>query len=184
MLKLYGGAVSRASIVQLYLEELGIPYEFVQLDMKAGAHRQPDFLAINPMGKVPAIEDGEFKLWESGAILLYLADKHGQMPESVEQRAEVVQWVLFSNSTLATGMFIEGNRERETPNLMNPLNELLQRQFYITGEAFNVADVAVGSTLGFMQMMLKFDFSPYPGVMSYANRLFERPSFQKVMGGM
>lgn len=56
MLKLYGGARSRASIVQWYLEELGVPYEFVMLDMQAGEHRQPEFLTINPIGKVPAIE--------------------------------------------------------------------------------------------------------------------------------
>lgn len=74
MLKLYGGARSRASIVQWYLEELGIPYEFVLLDMQAGEHLLPEFLAINPIGKVPAIADGNFTLWESGAILLYLAD--------------------------------------------------------------------------------------------------------------
>lgn len=67
MLKLYGGARSRASIVKWYLEELAIPYEFVLLDMQAGEHRQPEFLAINPMGKVPAIADGDFYLWESGA---------------------------------------------------------------------------------------------------------------------
>ena len=63
MLKLYGGARSRASIVQWYLEELEIPYQFVLLDMQAGKHKEPEFLAINPMGKVPAIIDGDFKLW-------------------------------------------------------------------------------------------------------------------------
>ena len=57
MLKLYGGGRSRASIVQWYLEELGIDYEFVLLDLSAGEHRQPDYLAINPMGKVPAINE-------------------------------------------------------------------------------------------------------------------------------
>jgi glutathione S-transferase len=83
MLKLYGGARSRASIVQWYLEELGVPYEFVLLNMmEKGEHLQPEFLAINPMGKVPAIVDGDFKLWESGAILLYLAQKHGTMPNT------------------------------------------------------------------------------------------------------
>lgn len=71
MLKLYGGARSRASIVRWYLEELSIPYEFVLLDMGAGEHQKPEYLEINPMGKVPAIADGDFKLWESGAILLY-----------------------------------------------------------------------------------------------------------------
>ena len=80
MLKLYGGARSRASIVQWYLEELNIPYEFVLLDLPAGEHQQPEYLAINPMGKVPAIVDGDFQLWESGAIILYLAEKYGICP--------------------------------------------------------------------------------------------------------
>ncbi|MFM7372281.1 MAG: glutathione S-transferase N-terminal domain-containing protein, partial [Sphaerospermopsis kisseleviana] len=62
MLKLYGGAFSRASIVQWYLEELQVPYEFILLDMKAGEHRQPEYLEINPIGKVPAIMDGDLKL--------------------------------------------------------------------------------------------------------------------------
>jgi glutathione S-transferase len=87
MLKLYGGTRSRAAIVAWYLEELAVPYEFVRLDMAAGAHRQPDYLAINPMGKVPALVDGETVVWESGAILLYLADKYGQLPADVRQRA-------------------------------------------------------------------------------------------------
>jgi glutathione S-transferase len=96
VLKLYGGARSRASIVKWYLEEIAVPYEFVMLDMQAGAHLQPEYLEINPIGKVPAIVDGDFKLWESGAILLYLAQKYGKMPESLEQQAEIVQWVMFA----------------------------------------------------------------------------------------
>jgi glutathione S-transferase len=59
MIKLYGGARSRASIVRWYLEELAIPYEFVLLDMSAGEHVQPDFLKLNPFGKVPTIVDGD-----------------------------------------------------------------------------------------------------------------------------
>lgn len=62
MLKLYSGERSRASIIQWYLEELQAPYELVLLDMKAGEHRQPEFLGLNPMGKVPTITEGEFKL--------------------------------------------------------------------------------------------------------------------------
>ena len=80
MLKLYGGARSRASIVQWYLEELELPYEFVLLDMQAGEHLQPAFREINPFGKVPAIIDGNLRLWESGAILLYLAERYVKKP--------------------------------------------------------------------------------------------------------
>jgi glutathione S-transferase len=115
MIKLYGGARSRASIVKWYLEELQAPYELQLLDMKVGEHLQPEFLAINPFGKVPAIADGDFLLWESGAILLYLADKYAEV-KTLEERAIASQWVLFANSTLGNGLFIAETREKEAPN--------------------------------------------------------------------
>ncbi|MFM6196791.1 MAG: glutathione S-transferase family protein [Planktothrix sp.] len=183
MLKLYGGARSRASIIQWYLEEIGVPYEFILLDMTAGEHLKPEFLAINPIGKVPAIIEGDFKLWESGAILLYLAEKQGKLPESIEERAEIYQWVLFGNATLGTGIFIEANREKETPRLLNPLNELLTKQPFLMGDELNVADIAVGSILAYIPMMLQLDLSPYPAVLEYIKRLTERPAFQKTIGG-
>ncbi len=183
MLKLYGGARSRASIIQWYLEELGVPYEFILLDMQAGEHRQPEFLAINPMGKVPAIVDGEFKLWESGAILFYLAQKYGNMPSSLEEQADVNQWILFANATLGPGVFVEASRERETPKLMNPLNQLLEQQPFLLGDELSVVDVAVGSVLAYIPMMLKLDLSEYPAVVDYIKRISERPAFQKTIGG-
>lgn len=183
MLKLYGGSRSRASIVQWYLEELGVPYEFVLLDMQAGEHRQPEYLAINPIGKVPAIVDGDFKLWESGAILLYLADKYGNLNPSVEERATLTQWVLFGNSTLATGIFVEANREKEIPRLLTPLNEVFTEQPFLLGDIFSLADVAVGSILSYIPIMLKLDLSAYPAVLNYIKQLSERPAFQKSIGG-
>ncbi|MUL37606.1 glutathione S-transferase family protein [Gloeocapsopsis dulcis] len=182
MLKLYGGARSRASIVQWYLEELAVPYEFVLLDMQAGEHRQPNFLAINPMGKVPAIVDGDFQLWESGAILLYLAEKYGKEISSLEERAQVAQWVLFANATLGPGIFVEASRDRETPRLLTPLNEIFSRQPFLLGDRFGVADVAVGSILCYIPIMLKLDLSDYPGVLNYMKQLSERPAFQKTIG--
>ncbi|OUC14393.1 MAG: glutathione S-transferase [Alkalinema sp. CACIAM 70d] len=179
MLKLYGGARSRATIIHWYLEELGIPYEFVLLDMAAGAHHAPDFLAINPFGKVPAIEDGDFKLWESGAILLYLAEKYGGGFSSIEEKSIANQWILFANSTLATGVFIEASREKEMPRLMGGLNTLLEKQSYIQGDQFSVSDVAVGSLLSYIPMMLKLDLSGYPAVVQYMQRLAERSAFQR-----
>jgi glutathione S-transferase len=183
MLKLYGGDRSRASIVRWYLEELGVPYEFVKLDMQAGEHCQSEFLAINPMGKVPAIVDGDFQLWESGAILLYLAEKHDKMPPTLEGRAKIAQWVLFANSSLSIGVFVEANRERELPRLMTPLNEILEQQPFILGNEFTVADVAVGSVLGYIPLMLKLDLSVYPAVLNYIKQIAERPAFQKSIGG-
>jgi glutathione S-transferase len=183
MLKLYGGARSRASIVQWYLEELGVPYEFILLDMQAGEHRQPEYLAINPMGKVPAIVDGDFQLWESGAILFYLAQKYGKMPPSLEEQAKINQWILFGNATLGPGIFVEASRERETPKLVTPLNQILEKQPFLLGDELSVVDVAVGSVLAYIPMMLKLDLSEYPAVVDYIKRISERPAFQKAMGG-
>ncbi|WP_088243699.1 glutathione S-transferase family protein [Calothrix rhizosoleniae] len=181
MLKLYGGARSRASIIQWYLEELAVPYEYIQLDMEAGEHRQQIFLGINPMGKVPAIVDGELKLWESGAILLYLADKYGGVSSS-EERAQGAQWSLFANATLGPGVFVEASREREMPRLMAPLDEIFSKQPFLLGDSFSVADVAVGSYLNYIPILLKLDLSDYPHVMKYMQRIAERPAFQKTIG--
>ncbi len=179
MLKLYGGVPSRASIIEWYLEELGISYEFVMLEMKAGEHLQPEYLKINPMGKVPAIVDGDFQVWESGAILLYLADKYSKTPLSPEERAVFSQWTLFANATLSPGIFVEANREREMPRLLTPLNEVFEKQPFLLGNEFSVADVAVGSILNYIPIMLKLDLSSYPAVLDYMKRLSERPAFQK-----
>ena len=183
MLKLYGSVRSRASIVHWYLEELGVPYEFVNLDMQAGEHLQPAYLAINPVGKVPAIVDGDFQLWESGAILLYLADKYARTPLSPERRAVFSQWVLFANATLGPGIFGEENREREMPRLLTPLNEIFSKQPFLLGDEFTVADVAVGSILNYIPMMLKLDLSSYPEVLNYMKQLSERPAFKKSISG-
>ena len=178
MIKLYGGARSRASIVRWYLEELGVPYEFILLDMSTGEHNQPDFLKINPFGKVPAITDGDFALFESGAILLYLCKKYSGKEFSIEQQAILTQWVLFANSTLATGIFTEASRAKELPKLMTPLNELLSKHPYLLGDEFSVVDVAVGAILYYIPLMLKVDLSAYPAVTNYMQSLSSRPAFK------
>jgi len=183
MLKVYGGARSRASIVQWYLEELEVPYEFVKLDMQAGEHRQPDYLAINPFGKVPTIVDGDFQLWESGAILLYLAQKYEKLPDSLQEHAKIIQWVLFGNSTLTAGLFVEANREKELPRLLTTLNTILEQQPFLVGNQFTVADVAVGSIISYIPIILKLDLDAYPAVLNYLNQISQRPAFQKSIGG-
>ncbi|MEO0838531.1 MAG: glutathione S-transferase family protein, partial [Cyanobacteria bacterium J06643_5] len=79
-------------------------------------------------------------------------------------------------------VFVEATRDKEMPKLMNPLNEILGKQPYLLGEEFTVADVAVGSMLNYIPMMLKLDLSEYPNVTNYMEKVSERPAFQKVMG--
>ncbi|OLP18154.1 glutathione S-transferase [Leptolyngbya sp. 'hensonii'] len=182
MLKLYGGARSRATIVKWYLEELQLPYEFVQLDMQAGEHLRPPYTEINPLGKVPAIVDGDFKLWESGAILIYLADKYDQTLTSPEDRALISQWALCANATMSA-MFVEATREKEMPRLLPPLNQLLQNQPFFLGDRFTAADVAMGATLFYAILMLGINYEAYPAIADYIGRLKQRPAFQKIFGG-
>lgn len=181
MLKLYGGSRSRASIVQWYLEELGLNYEFVILDMKAGEHLQPKYLAINPFGKVPGLVDDEFIIWESGAILLYLAEKYGKPPLSIEQKCILTQWVLFANSTLWSGVFVEANRDREMPKIMTTLNNILEGQTFLLGNILTVADIAVASILAYIPVILKIDLSGYPAITEYMQRIADRPAFKKTI---
>ena len=182
MLKLYGGARSRATLVQWYLEELGVDYEFVLLDMGAGAHLEPPYTNINPFGKVPGLVDGEFSVWESGAILLYIAEKYGNELNTPEERAIANQWVLFANATLGPGVFVEASREKEFPRLMAPLNDRLSQQEFMLGSGFSVVDIAVGSYLYYIPAMLRLDISSYPAVAAYIDRLKARPAFQNTMG--
>jgi glutathione S-transferase len=183
VIKLYAGARSRASIVRWYLEELQLPYEIVQLDMSAGEHLQPSYLAINPFGKVPAIQDGDVTLYESGAILLYLADKVGQLGSNPAERGLMYQWVLFGNATLGQGIFNEATREKETVRMLTPLNQHFATHSYLVGDRLTVADIAVGSVLHFLPLMLSVDFRPYPNVQRYVQQLLERPACQRGMLG-
>ena len=182
MLKLYGGSRSRASIIKWYLEEIGLEYEFILLDMEEKEHLQPPFLKLNPMGKVPVIVDQDITLWESGAILLYLAEKYGQEIYSLVQRSIVNQWILFANSTFSTGLFIESNRDREMPKLLPPLENIFQEHQFLLGEKFTVADVALGSMLAYTQILFKLDLSDYPHINKYIQKIAQRPAFKNTIG--
>ncbi|NUN64947.1 glutathione S-transferase family protein [Pseudanabaena biceps] len=183
MIKLYGGARSRASIVQLYLEELQVPYTFQLLDMKVGEHLQPEFLAINPFGKVPAIDDDGLIVWESGAIILYLAEKYDQL-KTLPEKAIASQWILFANSTLANGLFLAEIRDKESPRLLSGLNKVLENQLYITGDLFTVSDVAIGTILGYAIMMLQMSYADYPAIDAYVKRISDRPAYKKAILGI
>ena len=179
---LYGGERTRAASVVWYLEELGISYEYKKLDISAGDNKKPEYLAINPMGKVPGLVDGEFSIWESGAILWYLAAKYGQMPSDLTTKSQTIQWILFANSTLANGLFLEERREQEMPRLLSPLNKIFQEKDYLMGEEFTVADVAVGYYLYIARLLFNLDWQEYPSVLDYLERLSRRQAFKDTVG--
>ena len=200
-LTLYGGARSRASMPRWYLEEKGIPYAWIQLDLEAGEHRQPPFTAINPFAKVPALvddslraPDGEpLQLFESGAILLHLADHHGHdfngsAAEVAAQRALATQWILFANATLAVALFVPSNREREFPRLMTVLDGLLAGgRSLLAGPwgnpTWTVADCAVNAYLAYLPIFFpQIDLSPYPNVQATIAATQARPAYRRVMG--
>ena len=181
-LLLYGGERTRAASVVWYLEELAIPYEYKKLDIRTGENKKPEYLAINPMGKVPALVDGDFSIWESGAILWYLAAKYGQIPSDLTTQGQTIQWILFANSTLANGLFLEDRREKEMPRLLIPLNEILQENSYLMGEKFTVADVAVGYYLYMARLLFILDWQEYPSVLDYLERLSQREAFKDTVG--
>ncbi len=188
-LTLYGGARTRASMPRWYMEEKGIAYDWRMLDMRAGEHSREPFLSINPFGKLPALvhEDpavlgGRLQLFESGAILLYLAELSGECSSSAE-RSLAAQWVLFANATLATALFVPSNREKEFPRLMGVLNGLLDGGKSLMGGSWGVADCAVNAYLAYLPMFFPdLDLSPYPAVQANIAATQARPAYRKVMG--
>ncbi len=99
MITLYTAPTPNGHKVSIALEELGLPYEMRVLDLSKGEQKQPEFLAINPNGRIPAIVDHDaedFAVFESGAILIYLAEKTGRlMPSDPKGRSRVIQWLMF-----------------------------------------------------------------------------------------
>lgn len=168
MLKLYGCPRSRSTRAVWALEEAGAEYEFVNVDLLKGEGRKPEYLQINPYGKVPALVDGDLVLTESAAIVTYIGEKFpacGLVPEDLSQRASYLQWVAFTISeleqplwTLAKHRFalpeqlrlpaIEQTALWEFARAAKVLGQHLQGREYAVGERFTGADILIGHTLG------------------------------------
>lgn len=154
----------------------------MELDISKDENHQAEFLSINPMGKVPAIKMGSFTLWESGAILLYLSEKYGQGDNSLEKRSTINQWILFANATLSPSLFIEEKRLREMPKLLTALNKILTNKSFLVGEQLTAGDVAVVSYLYYAEKLINLDYSAYPAIVDYLQRMTSRSAFQKTLG--
>ena len=127
---LYGGPQTRASMPRWYMEEKGIPYELVEVSIGSSQNLQPEFLAVNPFGKLPAMRDDAVldasgqpvTLFESGAILLHLAEHHGGEINTAADRSRISQWTHFANSTLAFAIFVPDQKLKVLPRLLKQLN--------------------------------------------------------------
>lgn len=157
MLTLYTSPTPNGHKVSVALEELGLAYEVHAINLSAQEQKQPWFLEINPNGRIPAIVDDGFRVFESGAILVYLAEKTGQlMPTDAKGRSEVMQWLMFQMGGVGPMMgqanvffryapekieFAIQRYQRESRRLLEVLNTRLAGREYLT-DAYSIADIA------------------------------------------
>jgi glutathione S-transferase len=138
---------------------------------------------VNPFGKLPALSHGDVHIIESGAILLYLHDLYSS-DTSAAARGRAASWVLFANSTMGNGLYLEHLRPKELPVIMAGLTSTFaDGQHFLEPQGFTVADVAVGGLLLYLPFMFpELDLTPFPAVLAYMNRLAQRPAFQATLG--
>ena len=129
MITFYTADTPNAWKVSIALEELALPYTVRRLDLTAGEQKEPWFLAINPNGRIPAIEDDGFPIFESGAILLWLAEKTGRlMPTDAHGRSRVVQWLMFQMGGVGPMMGQANVFSRYFPEKIQPAIDRYQRE--------------------------------------------------------
>ncbi|MBN8910942.1 MAG: glutathione S-transferase family protein [Rhizobiales bacterium] len=189
MLTLYHNPRSRSTTVHFMLHELGVPFEIVPIDLKAGDHKTPAFLKINPMGKIPVLKDGEAIITETPAILTYLADKYpqaGLAPAIGDpDRGPYLRWLFFYGSCFEPAC-IDLAMKRETPSTMagwgkpsdvlDTLAAALTPGPWLLGERFSAADVMMASGVDYM---LGFKIlPPRQEFVDYAARINARPARQ------
>jgi GSH-dependent disulfide-bond oxidoreductase len=158
MLKFYFNGSPNPTKVALFLEEAGLPYEPVPVDTRKGEQFTPEYLAINPNAKVPAIKDGDTVVFDSNAILLYLAEKTGQFLPGPASRGELLSWLMFT----ATGVgpfsgqavhfrnfapeqiaYARQRYDFEARRHFGVLNDRLAQRRYMVGETYTIVDMDV-----------------------------------------
>jgi glutathione S-transferase len=191
-LTLYHAAPSRSSITRWMLEEVGEPYELHLLDLLRGDQTRPEYLAINPMGKVPALRHGDTIITEGAAICAYLADEFParklNVPVGTPRRGVYLKWLFFGPSCYEPAITDRNFPRREEPrrgmlgygdfdSVMNVLAAAVAEGPYLMGEQFTAADVVIGAGL---RWGLQFKLIPSrPEFTAYVARLAERPALQR-----
>jgi glutathione S-transferase len=178
----------------LALSLLGQPFAYKHVDLRVGAHKQPAYLAVNRYGQVPALEDGDLKLCQSGAILLYLADKFGKMGgKTAEEKARVREWLFWEFDKLASNVYRpraikRGFMKAEDSvytmystmanDALKVLDGALAKSHFLVGNEVTMADVAVYGDVAYAEEAA-IDLSPYANVKAWMGRVEKLPGFKK-----
>jgi glutathione S-transferase len=187
---LYHHPFSRAANVVWPLEELGVPYELRFVDIMTGAQKAPDMVALNPMGKVPILTDGDVVVTEAAAISLYLADRYalGKLAPAPDDaaRAAYLRWSLFSPSVIEPAVSARTAGAQFKPgqvgwgtyeSVIASIESAIAGKSYILGDRFSMADCIFGGSLRYL---LRFKvLEATPTFTAYAERLAARPAAQR-----
>ncbi|HZQ73168.1 MAG TPA: glutathione S-transferase N-terminal domain-containing protein [Burkholderiales bacterium] len=193
MIKLYAWHTPNGRKVSVMLEEAGLPYEVVKVDIAKGEQFTPQFTAISPNQKIPAIVDGGLALAESGAILIYLAEKSGKLLPA-ERRYPVLQWLMFQMSHVGPMLgqahhfrllakeklpYAIERYEKEAARLFTVMENELKRSEFLAGP-YSIADIAT-----YPWVMRHFNFGialeDYPAVKRWTDTIAARPAVQRGM---
>jgi glutathione S-transferase len=189
---LYHAAPSRSSIVLWMLEELGEPYDIKLLKLGAGDNLKPEFLAINPMGKVPTLKHGDTVITESAAICTFLADEYPKaklnVPVGAPGRGVYLKWLFFGPSCIEPAIIDRASPRKEEARramlgygdfdtVMNVTAKAVEKGPWLMGAQFTAADVIIGSNIRF-GMMFKM-LPERKEFLDYAARIAARPAMQR-----
>ena len=197
-MKLYHFPSPNPQKVHFALLELGLECEIVSVDLTKGEHRKPEFLALNPYGRVPVITDGDLTLWESHAILAYLGDKSGKMwPTSAPRRADALRWLFFlSGHVSPPAADLARNRiavkffggkpdedaiargEKALPDVIRIVDGQLAKSKWLLGDDFTLVDCAYGPILNVADKA-GFSFSDFQKVRAYLDAVRSRPAWKE-----
>jgi glutathione S-transferase len=190
-MKLYWAPRTRSFSALWLMEEAGQPYERVQIDLSSSAQKKPEFLAINPMGKVPALQDGDATLAESAAICAYVAERCPEArlapPPGDPLRAKYLYWLFFAPGCIEPAMVQVATRLEmsstaagwgEAQRVFDVLDKALEKGPWILGETFSASDIAIGSGLNFAVKLFRMVPSR-PSFDRYIEACAARPAFQR-----
>jgi len=193
MMKLYGLGPTRSLRALWALQELDAEFEFVRVNILAGENLHPDFLRLNPAGKLPVLVDGDFVLTESAAIVMYLAEKYGDkglMPTDLKERAKAYRWSLFAVTELEqplwriakhTFLYPEDKRlpedialaREEFAAMAAVLDRHMDGRAFIVGDNITVADCVTAYVLDWGNENGLID--SFPNLKAYLERMYARP---------